>query len=365
MKNCTYTLPNNVNFPIIWIDNGYTGTNVSNYAPRPYMQTSSWPGTNTTYALTTFDIIKLDWIYNVNLSFQQINQIKPEALHCDISLCVKTFARSHCDSGTLRDVFTSSEDLPLDTRPDLFLEWGVGDFLVPSWPASHPKPSLETLRAPNISLASGVYWHSVNTLLWLQIGIADNLRFTLDATNDNALLPIVQEAFLHGDVAQVLDDITTSLTTFLRSSPNSTVAAGTAQSPVTYVHVTWAWLAYPATLAFLAALFLLVCIVFSSERGALVWKSSNLALLYHGLDQVGDADVRPQSLEEMEDEAKQAWVQLTADGNGDVGLAGSRRTSQLLRTLLPCRHATIRGSGCYFSPQRSGETTAFKGCRAT
>lgn len=68
---------------------------------------------------------------------------------------------------------------------------------------------------------------------------------------------------------------------------NDSVASpsqGTAWKGETYVHVRWVWLSFPMIVAALALLFLGGSIYETSHRDILVWKSSNLALLFHGQD---------------------------------------------------------------------------------
>lgn len=66
---------------------------------------------------------------------------------------------------------------------------------------------------------------------------------------------------------------------------NDSVASpchGTAWKGETYVHVRWAWLSFPVTVAVLALFFLFGSIIETAHRDILVWKASNLALLFHG-----------------------------------------------------------------------------------
>lgn len=80
-----------------------------------------------------------------------------------------------------------------------------------------------------------------------------------------------------------------------------------------YVHVRWAWFTYPAAVAGLALLFLMSSIVESAYRDVLIWKASNLALLFHGqeLDLTGDAAVKVNRLSRMSKVAREIKIELT------------------------------------------------------
>ena len=126
-----------------------------------------------------------------------------------------------------------------------------------------------------------------------------------------------------GDLTKTMDNVATSVTNQLRNGMNATDVQGTVVLPVAYVHVNLLWLIYPASLSSFAALFLLASIFFSLERGELVWKSSSLPLLFHGLQgwNTDHLDARgPRTMEEM---SKKMWAQLSADDSGRLSLRRS------------------------------------------
>ncbi|KAL3454339.1 hypothetical protein BJX65DRAFT_300981 [Aspergillus insuetus] len=91
----------------------------------------------------------------------------------------------------------------------------------------------------------------------------------------------------------VVSNIAASLTqcTFDVSDKSSAVT-GTAYVSETYVHVQWAWLVLPASLLVLGNVFLALTILTNKRNLGSLWKSSAMALLYHGLEKVdrGDGD---------------------------------------------------------------------------
>ena len=74
------------------------------------------------------------------------------------------------------------------------------------------------------------------------------------------------------------------MTEAFRTSPNSTAFNGTVMNTVTYISITWAWLGLPIASIVLTFIFLIVVIVRNNKRGIPIWKSSNLALLFHELE---------------------------------------------------------------------------------
>jgi Protein of unknown function (DUF3176) len=84
-------------------------------------------------------------------------------------------------------------------------------------------------------------------------------------------------------------NLSDSITTYMRqkgSDDFSAPAIGQALRDQTCVHIQWLFLTYPAILVFVAIVFF-ICMVFETQRGEAGshdWKSSPLALLFHGLD---------------------------------------------------------------------------------
>ncbi|KAL8842161.1 MAG: hypothetical protein Q9176_002854 [Flavoplaca citrina] len=95
---------------------------------------------------------------------------------------------------------------------------------------------------------------------------------------------VIQALFDTSNLTKRIENLATSMTNSIRGQDDNVTgpAYGTAWTNETYVHVRWAWLAFPATLILVASCFLLGVILETSYRDILVWKSSNIALLFHG-----------------------------------------------------------------------------------
>lgn len=109
-----------------------------------------------------------------------------------------------------------------------------------------------------------------------------------------------------------MDNIALSVTNTIRSAIYSSNVTGTVMYPMVFIDVVWPWYILPITLTFSAAVLLAATIWLSSGRRAVVWKSSSLALLFHGISNI-ESDARPEHAEGMEEKAKQMTVQLCKD----------------------------------------------------
>lgn len=109
---------------------------------------------------------------------------------------------------------------------------------------------------------------------------------------------------------------------------SSNMVRGTELDMETYVHVRWPWLTLPV-LCVISALVLLICVILQTRReGALVWKSSVLAYLFHGLDQTVISETSTAEVTEMENAAAKVKMRLGRDFEGNWKLLTSGRESE-------------------------------------
>lgn len=118
-----------------------------------------------------------------------------------------------------------------------------------------------------------------------------------------------------------IENLATSMTNNIRqqNDSGSSPFEGVAYKTETYVHVRWAWFAYPATLLTMSLLYLLGTIIESRNRDVLIWKSSNLALLLHGqgLELSKDDHLPVNTLSEMTEMAKDTRIELIQTSHED------------------------------------------------
>ena len=111
-----------------------------------------------------------------------------------------------------------------------------------------------------------------------------------------------------------IDGLANAMTAVIRQygdTPPITRVKGTAYASRTCVRVRWPWLSLPGALLLLAVSFLAMTIWTTNRRQAIVWKSSPLALLFHGFDRNVAANysaiVKP---EEMKEAARSIYTKM-------------------------------------------------------
>ena len=119
------------------------------------------------------------------------------------------------------------------------------------------------------------------------------------------------------DYSKRIENLAISMTNNIRQQNGSGSGPfnGQAWKTETYVKVRWAWFAYPATVIALSLLYLVGTITETTYRDALTWKSSNLAMLFHGQSlKLEHADrVLVSTLSEMSEKAKDIKVELVQE----------------------------------------------------
>lgn len=147
--------------------------------------------------------------------------------------------------------------------------------------------------------------------------------------------------FVYGESApRLMDSLASAMSDSMRTSPYGTQLQGTAILSVTFIHVQWGYLSLPVILIICTCALLAWTIITtqksrSGSSSVPLWKSSSLALLFHGLEQQGGeaaesaicankpeedekvASSRMLTLLEMEHFAKETRVQLLRDGGGE------------------------------------------------
>lgn len=95
---------------------------------------------------------------------------------------------------------------------------------------------------------------------------------------------IIHAFFEADNISERIDNLAVSMSNNIRqqNSSGSKPFQGTAWGSQTYVNVRWAWLAYPLTVLLISLISLALTIFHTSRFKVNVWKSSTLALLFHG-----------------------------------------------------------------------------------
>jgi hypothetical protein len=118
------------------------------------------------------------------------------------------------------------------------------------------------------------------------------------------------------NLSQRLESIAAALTNYGLATTNDTVR-GDAYAEESYVRVRWQWAILPAFLELASLLLLFLTIVHSRRNDVPIWKSSVLALMYHGVDELQDRGTfASERLSGMELIAKVTDVQLVKNEDG-------------------------------------------------
>ncbi|OCL11352.1 hypothetical protein AOQ84DRAFT_386904 [Glonium stellatum] len=220
-----------------------------------------------------------------------------EAHECYMSFCVKTFAASTIN-GVLNT--TTVNTVYFDGVPDLNRTGSEYMLSIPpaaDGPATNYTVEYFTWEAVGMDLApyfSGALGASLSST-----GIVSGNWESSDVLS--ALNQTSNITFLMNNVA-------VAMTNYIRNT-NSLFIYGQAGTMETFTHVTWYWLILPVFVILGAFIFLLVAILETSRNEAKLWKSSSLALLFHGLEHT-TATSGLNELEEMEQEADNMRVRL-------------------------------------------------------
>ena len=148
-----------------------------------------------------------------------------------------------------------------------------------------------------------------------------NNGYTTQETGTSELLVAIHNT--GHNISTTMDNLAMSMSNHIRSigrydlNPGSRSRVnGTALGMETYVHVRWAWLTLPVICVISASFFLLSVILETRKHGALVWKSSVPAYLFHGLDHITQEETSMGKITEMADAAAVVKVRLTRDREG-------------------------------------------------
>ncbi|KAK3625379.1 hypothetical protein LTR56_004014 [Elasticomyces elasticus] len=103
---------------------------------------------------------------------------------------------------------------------------------------------------------------------------------------------------------RLMAKIATSLTSFMRRSESGTLAvSGETIHYESFVQARWYWLAGPLSLLLLTFVLMLSTILLSARHGVPTWKSSSLAVLVHGLNDLGSRAMTDTRLDKLEKNA--------------------------------------------------------------
>jgi hypothetical protein len=122
-----------------------------------------------------------------------------------------------------------------------------------------------------------------------------------------------------------LENIATALTNYGLEKTNETVR-GRAYAEETYVKVRWWWILLPTLLQLSTLILFITTVVYSHRSGVPIWKSSILAIIYHGVEDFEEKkDIAAERLSGMDAVARRDKVQFSRSADGIHHLYGRSR----------------------------------------
>lgn len=238
----------------------------------------------------------------------------PTAQQCALYFCVNTYKVTVENSNvatTVLSSWTSEYGTPtvggalepggFDGTKDAVLQMPKNDVGENNNTYTISAGSLANLQAWLIATLSG----SMNTSF-------SEVQGTVWANDEMVVLNQTTDwDFLMGQLAK-------AITTYIRDPGQSKFAnyvLGTASREETYLHVQWHWMTLPTALVGMSILFLGGTMMKNESKHALAWKSSSLALLFHGLE--GVRKNTGEGMDQMRDVARKTRVVLVQSHNGD------------------------------------------------
>lgn len=133
---------------------------------------------------------------------------------------------------------------------------------------------------------------------------------------------IMQAIYSTNNLTRMIERLAVSMTNNIRkqNSSESDPVLGTTWKDETYIRVRWRWFSFPITIVGLSLMFLVGAILETSRRQVLVWKSNNLAILFHGRGLILNGSLQELQINEisrMNEQAKDIMIELTQTLDGD------------------------------------------------
>lgn len=151
-----------------------------------------------------------------------------------------------------------------------------------------------------------------DNLYTVMFSLEGNLTVDSNTSDEPATSNIIAAFNASANMSMTMDNIATTLKNYYRDSSNVTVA-GQAEF---YVRVTWAWITLPAFLVIAGTVFLILAMFETKRLGARVRKISELALLFHGLEESDQELSALHTSSEMEHVASGARVKVATTSGG-------------------------------------------------
>ncbi len=237
------------------------------------------------------------------------NRINATGTECALFYCVKKYSASVNQTvlhEKLVDIYRDdTATIDSSVNQDTGETTGSGDYHI-SAPASFMKDTGHngSFQFTVTSNASAIFNSYFYTKGHFSGSLEVNPTGHVSGMNDflEYIWPLTTKGYSTA-MSSIAGNITNAMRMSNHGTSVNTNAAGTTWQDQPKVNVVWWWISIPAALVMLSLLFLLLTMVESARRGALLWKSSPLAAFYHPLTKEGREELSqasgPKHLEEI------------------------------------------------------------------
>lgn len=212
-----------------------------------------------------------------------------QTYECSLRFCERSYVDLQVINGAANDPEQTATNFSTSSSP------GDGDYVL--FPSN---------AEPNLT-----YWLAYNDWYYLSTELQSMFTATmLSAYGSSAYNMIATLLWTEtSDISRVFSNMSESMTRYIRAA-NATNIPGEAYHEEVYVHVRWAWAAFPAALATMAAMLQFVTIRVNRSEGLQAWKDSALPFVVP----------EPEDLSEMEGVAKVLGLKLEVTETGRYAL---------------------------------------------
>lgn len=154
--------------------------------------------------------------------------------------------------------------------------------------------------------------------------MTEKLKGSGNITNSGSTFSsdIMQAIYTTNNLTSMIERLAVSMTNNIRkqNSSESDPLLGTTWKDETYIQVRWWWFSFSITLVGLSLIFLIGAIFETSQRQLLVWKSNNLAILFHGRGLILNGplkELQANKISHMNEQAEDIMIELTQTSDED------------------------------------------------
>ncbi|KAJ5165664.1 uncharacterized protein N7500_007494 [Penicillium coprophilum] len=287
--NCSYQSPNNFSFDIGLLDvlalqhlNGVVTLDVNSWTSQPR---HNEPVFDIQSPLVSFITTNYSTLINYTLSNVTAFPPKPSVTECAIYYCERKYAASTYLSSNQSSrsvhVVDTQQLIPRDT-----LDENSHYLFTDSIHFGPPKGSETLSKNSSYSIDHHTFTGFRDTMGDLFNSSLHDISVGLGSSGFN-MATILRT----GNLGQLLDSMTTSVTDTLRASPHGNKIHGQAYRVEMFVDVRWPWIILPAIVTLGSIALLLGTVMASKQQNAVLWKSTVLPLLSSHLNTTPEHEI--------------------------------------------------------------------------